>query len=335
MTPTNSLLVTFAIFSYNQEAYLRGAIQGAFAQTYDNLEILISDDCSQDSSQSIIRNLVSAYQGPHKLRVNFNPKNLGIGQHVNRVFELAAGGLLVLAAGDDISVPERTQRTVDAWADAGRAPSAIYCGAKTIDSQGDLTGRIDTAIAVGGRDAATMISYDRKSPLLLLGACAAYTPDVYFRFGPLRADLTIEDIPLAVRASLLGGVAYLNEELVLYRANVSVWLPRKLRLEGFKRHRDRMAHRTRANYLVFKQIFRDVRSISPRRVKRLAAQHYIAAKFSLRTLQTQRFSLTAYSRVLRLTPFWRSSAFPALLFAFPAFHRALFAINRLFSRKRN
>ena len=42
-------LVTFALFAYNQEKYIREAVEGAFAQTYAPLEIILSDDCSTDS----------------------------------------------------------------------------------------------------------------------------------------------------------------------------------------------------------------------------------------------------------------------------------------------
>ena len=43
---TGAPLVTFALFAYNQERYVREAVEGAFAQTYQPLEIILSDDCS-------------------------------------------------------------------------------------------------------------------------------------------------------------------------------------------------------------------------------------------------------------------------------------------------
>jgi len=43
-TPERPLL-TFALFGYNQEQYIREAVEGAFAQTYSPLEIILSDDC--------------------------------------------------------------------------------------------------------------------------------------------------------------------------------------------------------------------------------------------------------------------------------------------------
>lgn len=50
-TPPTALdhpLVTFALLAYSQEKYIREAVEGAFAQTYEPLEIILSDDCSSD-----------------------------------------------------------------------------------------------------------------------------------------------------------------------------------------------------------------------------------------------------------------------------------------------
>lgn len=67
-------LITYAIFAFNQEAYIREAIDAAFSQTYSPLEIIISDDASADATPEIIRRMVAEYPGPHKVIVNINKK---------------------------------------------------------------------------------------------------------------------------------------------------------------------------------------------------------------------------------------------------------------------
>jgi len=52
MTNTKPL-ITFALFAYNQERFIREAVQGAFSQTYSPLEIIMSDDCSKDRTFDI------------------------------------------------------------------------------------------------------------------------------------------------------------------------------------------------------------------------------------------------------------------------------------------
>jgi len=104
----NNPLVTMLIITYNQEEYIRDAIHGAFSQTYSPLEIIISDDFSQDRTFDIIQEEVAAYDGPHKITVNRNEQNLGIVQHVNHVvFNVVNSEYIVLAAGDDVALDNR------------------------------------------------------------------------------------------------------------------------------------------------------------------------------------------------------------------------------------
>ena len=99
-------LVSFFVTAYRQEQFVRAAIEGAFAQTWQPLEILLSDDCSPDGTLRVMQEMAAAYTGPHKVILNRNPKNLGIVPHVDRIMELTSGELMVQNAGDDVSVPD-------------------------------------------------------------------------------------------------------------------------------------------------------------------------------------------------------------------------------------
>ena len=78
-------LVTISMLTYNQERYVRDAVRGVLAQTYEPLEIVISDDCSTDGTWNIILEEVDAYRksgGVHKnIVLNRNEKNLGLIRH--------------------------------------------------------------------------------------------------------------------------------------------------------------------------------------------------------------------------------------------------------------
>ena len=56
-TNTDRPLVTFALFAYNQEQHIREAVDGAFSQTYEPLEIILSDDCSTDRTFEIMQEI--------------------------------------------------------------------------------------------------------------------------------------------------------------------------------------------------------------------------------------------------------------------------------------
>src|ERR1041385_7440750 len=61
---------------------------------------------------------------------------MGICGNVNRMMELMRGELIVVAAGDDISVPTRVQATYEAWEKFGRRPTSICSSYTTISGEG-------------------------------------------------------------------------------------------------------------------------------------------------------------------------------------------------------
>ena len=106
--PSERPLVTFALFAYNQEQYMREAIEGAFAQTYQPLEIILSDDCSTDQTFQIMQEMAAAYEGPHRVRTRRSSTNQGFAAHLNAVIAKSNGQIISLAAGDDIALQDRT-----------------------------------------------------------------------------------------------------------------------------------------------------------------------------------------------------------------------------------
>lgn len=124
MTETTQLrqdrpLVTFALFTYNQEQFVREAVEAAFAQTYEPLEIVLSDDCSSDGTYSILQEMVNAYEGPHDARCQQTPENIGTVAHVMDVASQSKGELIILASGDDISKPNRAFELEASWSETG------------------------------------------------------------------------------------------------------------------------------------------------------------------------------------------------------------------------
>src|SRR5678815_2859442 len=136
----NRPLITYLVAAYNQEGFIREAVESAFAQTYSPLEIIISDDCSSDRTFEIATEMAKAYRGPHKILLNRNSTNLGISAHCNRIMELTHGELVVAAAGDDISVPHRTEVVFQAWEQSGRKATSIFSSYETILGDGTSEG---------------------------------------------------------------------------------------------------------------------------------------------------------------------------------------------------
>ncbi|RBI83310.1 hypothetical protein DRV85_15975 [Rhodosalinus halophilus] len=208
-------LVTFALFAYNQEQYIREAIEGAFAQTYEPLEIILSDDCSTDRTFEIMQEMAAAYEGPHEVRVRRNRQNLGLAAHLNAVVEIAGGEILVLAAGDDISLPDRTEASFECLR-RNPAVTAVLLSANVINEAGRTVGeRLSGKSKVGGglQTLSDLLAWRHTT----FGATRAVRRDVLTRFGPLNATCPTEDTPLLLRSLLCGPNALSHHKAVLYR----------------------------------------------------------------------------------------------------------------------
>lgn len=209
-------LVTFAVFAYNQEQFIREAVEGAFSQTYQPLEIILSDDCSPDRTHEVMREMASAYKGPHRVRLRRSEVNLGTALHVYAVSSLAQGSLLVVAAGDDISVPNRTSEMVAAWKTEGYPSGCLHSAASFfIDNPGRGKECKARTSSIRGKD--KCLSFLRQHRLPFLSPTCAYSIDLFRSYGPILGGSIIEDGVMSVRSLLSGCVISIDQPLVLVR----------------------------------------------------------------------------------------------------------------------
>jgi len=211
-------LVSFCLFTYNQEKYVLDALRGAFSQTYANLEIIISDDCSKDNTVQLIKDAVAQYNGSHKIIVNCNPHNLGIAAHVNKVlYEIAKGEIIMLAAGDDVSMPTRTQVCVDFLLNHPEV-SSVSLSSEECDENLKPKHNTFRKLMTPGKDSiVTLEDYVYFSDFIIFpGDSRVLRREVISTFPPLKY-VSAEDIYLFFRSLLIGSAGYLRQPLVKYR----------------------------------------------------------------------------------------------------------------------
>jgi glycosyltransferase involved in cell wall biosynthesis len=216
-------LISFFIWCYNQEQFIREAVEGAFSQDYAPLEIVISDDCSKDRTFEIVQQLACAYRGPHRVVLNRNPQNLGIGGNVSRTMGLCHGELLVMAGGDDVSLPGRTSMIVEAWNRSGRQATSLYSRFTVIDEAGRPRDWLLAPYAL--KDGTLFLNqqvnprrFARRRRPAFCGCAHAVSPKLHSLFDALPARICYEDVALAFRTALLGGhFMFINAPLVNYR----------------------------------------------------------------------------------------------------------------------
>lgn len=103
-------LVSICIPSFNHNEYVEASVRSALAQTYDRIEVLVSDDCSDDGSYDRLLAVNDS-----RLQVERNPRRLGHAANRNRVVARARGALIKFLDDDDLLDPECVADMVDAF----------------------------------------------------------------------------------------------------------------------------------------------------------------------------------------------------------------------------
>jgi glycosyltransferase involved in cell wall biosynthesis len=219
-----SPLISFIVIGCNQEQFVREAVEAAFAQTYTPLEIVLSDDCSDDRTFEVMKTLARAYKGPHHLILNKNHHRRSIGGHINKVMEISHGELIVIAAADDISLPHRTQVLYEAWEESGRKATSIHSGFFQINECGNIINEIYKNNNPSGEgkiveQKVELVAYVQTLNPVVFGCTHAWTRKLFRLFGNLPEEVTHEDDALAFRSILAGRLFYVDVNLVKYRVH--------------------------------------------------------------------------------------------------------------------
>ena len=233
-------LVTFALFAYNQEKFIREAVEGAFAQTYEPLEIILSDDCSTDRTFEIMQEMAAAYHGPHRVRAVQTPHNLGVVQHVLLRGREAAGDIVVLAAGDDISLPERVTRHVPCYADA--KVWAVCTGFHLIDENGSVISENET-IPVGFRGIRKFQTYIKKRIPVIQGSTASYKKDAFNLIDVSdRINFAEDNLFNFIIPASGYDIRSIYDPLIMYRVHAAAWANRPQEVKDWHDYEVRSAH---------------------------------------------------------------------------------------------
>jgi glycosyltransferase involved in cell wall biosynthesis len=98
----NTPLVSIIVITYNSARFVLETLESANAQTYENIELIVSDDASTDDTVEICRNWLNENQDRFvRTELITVPENTGIPANCNRGVKAARGEWIKLIAGDD------------------------------------------------------------------------------------------------------------------------------------------------------------------------------------------------------------------------------------------
>jgi glycosyltransferase involved in cell wall biosynthesis len=210
--PTISIFLT----TYNHERFVEQALDSVLTQTYQDFELIITDDCSLDGSQARIRSWLDRTGFP--ARFVANDHNVGIAVVRNRDLAMAAGEFVCSLAGDDFYEPDRLARQYAAFCEFGPEVAAVYSDERVVDVDG-----LEVSPSYLLRRGVTMPPPEGEIRDLLLSGNFLPAPAVMVRrsaldaVGPYDESLVSEDYDMWLRLADRYQFRFVPGALVNYR----------------------------------------------------------------------------------------------------------------------
>ena len=109
MNKNNNPLVTVGIPVFNGDKFIKRRLDSILNQTYDNFEIIISDNASTDDTSKICQNIINDEENIH---YHLQKKNIGYVSNFNYLIKNASGKYFVMAGVDDLWEPTFLEKNV-------------------------------------------------------------------------------------------------------------------------------------------------------------------------------------------------------------------------------
>jgi glycosyltransferase involved in cell wall biosynthesis len=127
-------LVSVVVTSFNHAEYLSVRIESLLKQTYENIEIIIVDDCSTDNSVEILKK----YTYIKRIRLIALAKNIGYARATNLGVMETRGQFVMIAESDDFNDPTHIEVLYNAIK-SDHEIGVAYCRSNIVDYRGVVT----------------------------------------------------------------------------------------------------------------------------------------------------------------------------------------------------
>lgn len=126
--------VSVIIPVYNAEKFIEETIQSVLNQTYEDIEIILVDDCSKDNSREIIKEYAKKYKN---IIYYLQEKNFGAAVARNKGLDLAKGRYIAFLDSDDLWYSEKIEKQIN-FMRKNNNVAFCYTAYEMIDEEGNL-----------------------------------------------------------------------------------------------------------------------------------------------------------------------------------------------------
>lgn len=218
-------LVSILIPCYNHEQFLDDCLGSILAQDYENIELLICDDCSPDGSFAKILSYEQRLkQRFSRVEILKNEVNCGVTKNVNRMLSMAKGDYIKTIASDDAMAPNAISGMVDYLNSHPEVSVVVANGVRVLETEQY------PHFTAQGRLYDSPPNFSPDGFFLRVAQCnpisapaAMVRMEVYKQFGMYDETVKIEDLEFWLRCLKDGACrfGFLDADLLYYRINAN------------------------------------------------------------------------------------------------------------------
>lgn len=219
------ILVSVIIITYNSSQFVLETLDSIKKQTYNNIEMIVTDDCSTDNTLQIVKDWVDQNKNCFiSVCVIECDKNTGISANCNRGLRKAKGKYVKFIAGDDLLMPNCIQDNV-MFAEK-KEIEFLFSKCIVFNSEDAEKKELKEYSEIQDKNRSLFEKEASKQYYQLLRGCTVYAPGNFMHrekllyFEGFDERFKIEDYPLWLKITKAGvKLNFLNKATVLYRVN--------------------------------------------------------------------------------------------------------------------
>ena len=207
-----TIVLSVAVITYNQKDYIAKTLQSIIDQKHNfKYEILVSDDCSTDGTQKVIKEFKKNY--PSILKPVFNEKNLGAMANYYATVSRAKGKFLMVCAGDDCWLPGKVKKQIEFME---RNHDFGICYGKAELREVECCESVKQ-IGANFLDFKDLYYVGNKIPALTVCARMDLFKKYLQEVMPQEKNWLMEDYPFYLYAAFESKIYFMNDLLAVYR----------------------------------------------------------------------------------------------------------------------
>ena len=205
--------VSVAMTTFNGAKYLAEQIDSILAQTYSDFELVICDDCSTDSTRSILKEYE---QKDRRVKLHFNGTNLGFKKNFEQALQFCTGEFVAFADQDDVWTKNHLEALLSC---IGEHDIACSNSVLVDENLKPLNADMKTICHFTSvpEDKSKLFFYFLFGNNFVQGATSLIRRDFLMKIMPIPDFVSFHDYWFAINAATCNGITYLEDFTLFYR----------------------------------------------------------------------------------------------------------------------